>query len=205
MLFSSMPALESFYKFNQFIMKKLIFAIVIIVISFSASYAQSLKSISNNQNIQLLLSDKPSSINLKLNFYFHIPESKIIEHGYGFLGEYQLMTSKKFGWLFSANVLSRIIKEKEDSYYTKFGGLVITVCPKLYFNSSNLQGYTSFGGGYRFGGQYSALTLTTALGMEYKLSNAIKLNIETKYNFYLHYTLTRGHSVFINAGIGIIL
>jgi len=151
-----------------------------------------------------MLSEKHSSINLKLNFYFHIPESYKTEYGYGFLGEYQLMTSKKFGWLFSANVLSRIIKEKEDSYYTKFGGLVITACPKFYFNSSDLQGYTSFGGGFRFGGQSSALTLTTAFGMEYKLNNAIKLNIETKGNFYLHY-IAKGLSIFTNAGIGIIL
>lgn len=188
-------------------MKKLIIVLAIILISISSAYPQSLKSISNNQNNQLILSDKPSSINLKLNYYFHFPDSYKTEYGYGFLGEYQLMTSKKFGWLFSANVLSRIIKEKEDSYYTKFGGLVITACPKIYFNSSDLQGYTSFGGGYRFGGQFSALTLTTALGMEYKLSNDIKLNIETKYNFYLHYTivLSRGHSIFINTGIGIIL
>jgi len=185
-------------------MKYIIITLAIVLVGISSAYTQSLKSISNNQNNQLMLPEKPSSINLKLNFYFHIPESYKTEYGYGFLGEYQLMTSKKFGWLFTANVLSRIIKEKEDSYYTKFGGLVITACPKLYFNSSDLQGYTSFGGGYRFGRQYSAVTLTTALGMEYKLSNAIKLNIETKYNFYLHY-MALAHSVFINAGIGIIL
>lgn len=185
-------------------MKKLIIVLAIILISISSAYPQSLKSISNNQNNQLILSEKPSSINLKLNFYFHIPESYKTEYGYGFLGEYQLMTSKKFGWLFTANVLSRIIKEKEDSYYTKFGGLVITVCPKFYFNSSDLQGYTSFGGGFRFWGQSSALTLTTAFGIEYKLNNAIKLNIETKGNFYLHY-IAKGLSIFINAGIGIIL
>lgn len=185
-------------------MKKLIITLAIILFVVSTGFSQSLKSISGNGESLNLNSNKESSINLKLNFYFHIPESYKTEYGYGFLGEYQLMTSKKFGWLFSANVLSRIIKEKENSYYTKFGGLVITACPKLYFNSSDLQGYISFGGGFRFGGQSSALTLTTGLGMEYKLNNAIKLNIETKGDFYLHY-IAKGLSIFTNAGIGIIL
>ena len=186
-------------------LKKLIIALAIIVISISSAYPQSLKSISNNQNNRLILSEIPSLINLKLSYYFHFPDSYKTEYGYGFLGEYQLMTSRKFGWLFTANVLSHIRKDHDGLYYTKFGGLILTICPKIYFNSSDLQGYTSFGGGFRFGGQYSALTMTAALGMEYKLNNSIKLNLETKYNLYLHYTLVRAHSIFINAGIGIVL
>ncbi len=185
-------------------MKKLIITLAIFIIVVSTGFSQSLKSISENGESLNLKLNKESSINLKLNFYFHIPESYITEYGYGFLGEYQLMTSKKIGWLFSANVLSHLRKDHDGLYYTKFGGLVITACPKLYFNSSDLQGYTSFGGGFRFGGQYSALTLTAALGMEYKLNKAIKLNIETKGNFYLHY-LAQSLSIFTNAGIGIIL
>lgn len=185
-------------------MKKIITALALILILVSSATPQSLKSISDIQHNRLMLSDNPSSFNLKLNYYFHFPNSYRTEYGYGFLGEYQLMASEKVGWLFSANVLSHIKKNGDEPYYTKFGGLIITVCPKLYFNRSELQGYTSFGGGFRFGGQYSAITMTAALGMEYKLNKSIKLNIETKYNFYIHY-LGLANSVFINAGIGILL
>jgi hypothetical protein len=184
-------------------MKYLIITIVIVSISISTAYAQSLKSISNNQDNRLILADKPSSINLKLNYYFHFPDSYTTEYGYGFLGEYQLMTSKKFGWLFSANVLSLIKKDHDGIQYTKFGGLVLTFGSKLYFNNSNLQGYSSLGIGAGIGGGDAAFAITPALGIEYKISSGIKLNLETKSNIYISFAPVL--SQFINAGIIIIL
>lgn len=184
-------------------MKKLIITLAIFAISISTAYTQSLKSISNNQNNQLILSEKHSSINLKLNYYFHFPDSYKTEYGYGFLGEYQLMTSKKFGWLFSANVLSLIKKDHDGIQYTKFGGLVLTLGPKLYFNYSKLQGYASLGIGAGIGGGDAAFAITPALGLEYKISSGIKLNLETKSNIYISFAPVL--SQFINAGIGIML
>lgn len=184
-------------------MKTLIITLAIIIITVISSYAQSLKSISGNGKSLNLNSNKESSINLKLNYYFHFADFNDIEHGYGFLGEFQLMTTKKFGWLYTANVLSLIKKDHDGIQYTKFGGLVLTFGPKLYFNNSNLQGYASLGIGGGIGGGDAAFAITPALGVEYKISKGIKLNLETKSNIYISFAPVL--SQFINAGIIVIL
>ncbi len=184
-------------------MKNLIIIFVILFIVVSTGFSQSLKSISGNGESLNLNSDKESSINLKLNYYFHFADVNDVEHGYGFLGEFQLMTSKKFGWLFNANILSLIKKDQDGILYTKFGGLVLTFGPKIYFNNSDLQVYTSIGFGAGMGGGSAALALAPALGMEYKISKGIKLNLETKSNIYISFAPVL--SQFINAGIIILL
>jgi hypothetical protein len=94
-------------------------------------------------NLKNLSTDKYVSINLKLNFYFHFADVYNVEQGYGFLSEVQVITTKYFGWLFTANVLALIKRDHDGIHYTKFGGLVLTAGPKIYFNKSDLQGYTS--------------------------------------------------------------
>lgn len=185
-------------------MIKLSIALVVIFISVSIAQSQSLKSMSPKKEIFMPISDESSSINLKLNYYFLFGDVSAIEHGYGFLSEFQLMTSRKFGMLFTANLLSLTRKDQDGLLYTKFGGLILTAGPKFYFNSSLLQGYASLGIGEITGVGRAVFTITPAIGLEYKISSGIKLNLETKSNFYA--TINGPFfSQFINAGIVILL
>jgi hypothetical protein len=185
-------------------MRKLLIIISIFIIFIDTAQSQSLKSISGNNYSKKTALNESFSLILKLNYYFHIADVNDIEHGYGFLGETQLMTTRYFGWLVTANVLALVKKDHDGINYTKFGGFVLTTGPKLYFNMSKLQGYTSIGLGAGIGGGSIALAVTPALGMEYKISNTVSINLETKSNIYL----PAGYpslSQFINAGIRIIL
>jgi len=188
-------------------MKKLIITLAIIFSTVAYIQSQSLKTASLNQDILKTTSYISSSVNLKLNYYIHFSEVRNrVESGFGFLSEYQILTSKKFGWIFTANVLSLRKEGSDGTYYTKFGGLVLTVGPKLYFNNSDFQGYASFGTGARISGEYSAITFTPALGIEYKISKSIKLNLEVKSNLYIDFQYAYyaySNSLFLNGGIGI--
>lgn len=183
-------------------MKNLVWVLIIFFIT-SSAHSQSLKSISIDNYSKKSELDESVSINLKLNYYLHFADIHNIEQGYGFLGETQIMTTKYFGWLFTANVLALVKNDHDGLHYTKFGGLVLTVGPKFYFNKSDLQGYASFGAGFGIGGFNLVLAVAPALGMEYKIGKGIKLNIETKSNIYVPPLPIL--SQFFNAGICIAL
>ena len=184
-------------------MKKLILPIAIFLITVSVAQSQSLKSVSPDMNLKKLSSDV--SINLKLNYFFDIPSGSKLEQGYGFLSEVQVMTTKYFGWLFTSNVLALVRKDHDGIYYTKFGGLLLTAGPKFYFNKSDLRGYASAGFGIGIGtiwkGLFLPILIAPALGMEYKISKGIKLNLETKSNFNFALVINPVLSQFFNAGI----
>jgi len=186
-------------------MKKLILVLAIILITVSVTQSQSLKSVSTSMNLKNLSSESDVSINLKLNYFFNIPSGSKLEQGYGFLSEVQVMTTEYFGWLFTSNVLALVIKDHDGIYYTKFGGLLLTAGPKFYFNKSDLRGYASAGFGIGIGTVWKGLSLpimiAPALGMEYKISKGIKLNLETKSNFNFALVIYPVLSQFFNAGI----
>lgn len=180
-------------------MKKLIITVAIILITITSAYAQSLKSISSCNSIQRTSSNETYSLNLRLNYYLSFVNHPKTESGFGFLGEFQLLTTNYFGWIFNFNVLSL---SRDNT--TKFGGLVLTVGPKHYFNKSDLQGYASFGAGVGGGGGSGGIVFTPALGLDYKINNGLKLNLETKSNIYMSF-VGPVYALFFNAGIGIIL
>jgi len=184
-------------------MKIIYFALALILFTMSTLNSQSLNSISSNADIFKKSSNKESLLlNLKLDYYIHFSAVKNrTEKGYGFLSELQIMSSRKLAWIVTGNIVSLIKKDHDNLQYTKFGGIILTIGPKLYFNNSDLQVYTSLGVGGRIGGEYSAFTATPALGMEYKISDKLRVSFETKTNFYLNYWFAT--SLFFNAGIGI--
>lgn len=186
-------------------MKKLIIALAIFLITVSIAQSQSLKSVSTGMNLKNLSTDEYVSINLKLNYYINIPIGSKIDQGYGFLSEVQVMTTKYFGWLFTSNVLALVRKDHDGIHYTKFGGLLLTAGPKFYFNKSDLRGYASAGFGIGIGtiwkGLFLPIMIAPALGMEYKISKGIRINLETKSNFNFALVITPILSQFFNAGI----
>lgn len=182
-------------------MKYLIITLVIIAISTSTAYAQSLKTISDNvytqslkniliKNAQGFLQKEAetneSTYSIITSFVYAINHLKENTNEKGFAIDFQIDQTNYISWLLGVNM--SFYKRYETYNVSTFNSLIGT---KFYFNKDKFSDYFRISVGMTYFGEHTNggsgwnFSMFPAFGLEYLISKKFKIYFEPNLNLYL--------------------